>query len=137
MSAVQDGNPQKLCVMTEDAELQSKIISLVGVPLLRFSRKNIVLEPPTRESKVIAEVAAQEIVNAKPVTMAGSHADSNEPQAPARRRRHGPKEPNPLSCKKKKKKAPVPVQPKEGITKKHRRRRSRHTNAQNHDSDLR
>jgi U3 small nucleolar RNA-associated protein 23 len=123
--AVSDGNPRKLCVMTEDASLQAQIVRQPGVPLLRFSRQNLILEPPTRESKTTAETTTEELARVQTVPSKATEPDHESARPTQKKRKFGPKEPNPLSRLRKKKKvtAPPPA-PAEVGSKKRRRRRS-------------
>jgi U3 small nucleolar RNA-associated protein 23 len=125
---VADGNPRKLCVMTEDASLQSQIVRQPGVPLLRFSRQNLILEPPTREIKATAETTTDELARAQGGPSRASEADVEEARPTQKKRKFGSKEPNPLSRLKKKKKGPAPsaatADASGGGGKRRRRRRS-------------
>ena len=104
LSAVENGNARRLCVLTEDAALQQRLAALSGVPLLRFARQVIVLEPPQRDERAAAEGAAEELARAndRRAALAPDAPDA----APKKRKRL--REPNPLSCKKKKP-APAPT----------------------------
>ena len=115
LALVRGGNPQKLCVLTEDPQLQRRVGGLMGVPLLRFARDRLMLEAPCRAEGTAAHLSAP-----KPPQKAGRSSEDG-PRAPAaeevapeqRKRAADPppqprkkrrKEPNPLSVKKKKKK---------------------------------
>lgn len=123
-SAVGDGNPRKLCVMTEDASLQAHVVRQPGVPLLRFSRQNLILEPPTRASKTTAEITTEELAHVQTVPSRASEPDAESARPTQKKRKLGSKEPNPLSRLKKKKKVSPPPAPDEGGGKRRRRRRS-------------
>ena len=48
LALVRGGNPQRLCVLSEDPQLLRRVGAIVGVPLLRFARDRLVLEAPCR-----------------------------------------------------------------------------------------
>jgi len=115
--------------MTEDANLQGQVSRMPGVPLLRFSRQCLILEPPSRDSKDTAVLTAEELAHVGRAAKPKGAEEADGAQPPAKKRKFQ-KEPNPLSIKKKKKAAPPPRPPKpaeaseEGEGKRRRRRRS-------------
>lgn len=93
---------------TQDPELSDILRQTPGTPLLFISHKTITLEAPSRESRDTAEGALTQ-------RLAPSHTQKHtldvikkvtlgEPaEKPDRKRKRGPKGPNPMSCRKKKK----------------------------------
>ena len=105
VALVERGNPQKLCVCTEDFELQKQLAKLHGVPIVRLmwhgGREQFLVAPPLERKAADPEVAPRVELDAPPPTAA-----PKAPPLPARTkpRRKGPKQPNPLSMRKKAKK---------------------------------
>ena len=104
VALVERGNPQKLCVCTEDFELQKQLAQLRGVPIVRLmwhgGREQFLVAPPLERKAADPEVAPRVELDAPPPTAA-----PKAPPPPARtKRRKGPKQPNPLSMRKKAKK---------------------------------
>jgi rRNA-processing protein FCF1 len=96
LSAVSSGNPQKLCIATEDEALQARVRQLDGVPLIRISRGAIVIERK-------ADTAGAAPVNQAP------RLPPLPTKAPRIVKRKRTASPNPLSCKPRKAKmSPAP-----------------------------
>lgn len=120
LALVQNGNPQRLFVLTEDKKMQRRLASIPGVPLLRFARDRLMLEAPCRgqaEPEPVPQ-SAPKAGKAGDGTGAASAperqrvpAKPGKQQPPPRKKRKGP---NPLSCLKKKKRVEPPPARKEG-----------------------
>jgi len=108
IDAVCDGNPQRLCVFSEDAELQNQLKALPGVPLIRFARQRLVLVPPSERSKAGPREGATEPLEAPPAP--GTAIPQDHSSVPVGKKR-GRKAPNPLSCLKKRKTTSQPEAP--------------------------
>ena len=112
LALVQNGNPQRLFVLTEDKKMQRRLASIPGVPLLRFARDRLMLEAPCRgqaEPEPVPQ-SAPKAGKAGDGTGAASAperqrvpAKPGKQQPPPRKKRKGP---NPLSCMKKKRVEP-------------------------------
>ena len=140
LALVQRGNPQRLCVLSEDSQLLRRVGAIVGVPLLRFARDRLVLEAPCRvEGAAKPEALEPSLPPSRQQGAAAgggggggggdddggggggtSHASpraapggSAGQQQQGQQQQHGRKKrkaPNPLSCKKKVRKPPPPQQ---------------------------
>ncbi|KIJ26037.1 hypothetical protein M422DRAFT_785358 [Sphaerobolus stellatus SS14] len=96
-SVVGDSNKHRYIIATQSQPLRSRLRNVPGTPIVHLNRTVMVLEPPsdaTLESKRIAEEKAL-----LPPTL-----DAKQPQKTEepKKKRKGPKAPNPLSVKKKK-----------------------------------
>eukprot|EP00316_Scyphosphaera_apsteinii_P008956 CAMPEP_0119311792 /NCGR_PEP_ID=MMETSP1333-20130426/23868_1 /TAXON_ID=418940 /ORGANISM="Scyphosphaera apsteinii, Strain RCC1455" /LENGTH=245 /DNA_ID=CAMNT_0007316263 /DNA_START=9 /DNA_END=746 /DNA_ORIENTATION=+ len=103
IGAVRDGNPQRLCVLTEDPTLYRMLLDLPGVPLLRFARQRLVLEPPSERSQKGAIHTSENHVSANSGRTQHEVAERQPDKSAEPLKRRRSKEPNPLSCLKKKK----------------------------------
>ena len=114
LALVQNGNLQRLFVLTEDKKMQRHLASIPGVPLLRFARDRLMLEAPCRgqaEPEPVPQ-SAPKAGKAGDGTGAASAPERQRvpakpgvQQPPPRKKRKGP---NPLSCLKKKKRVEPP-----------------------------
>ncbi|KAF8309573.1 Fcf1-domain-containing protein, partial [Clavulina sp. PMI_390] len=107
-SVVGDTNKHRYVVATQSQPLRVSLRAIPSVPIVHINRVVMVLEPPsdtTLRAKALQEADAQA---AKPTELAAiaSTTPVAESSEPPRKKRKGPKEPNPLSVKKKKPKAP-------------------------------
>eukprot|EP00794_Sanderia_malayensis_P005323 gene5323-5992_t len=103
-SLVNKSNPHGLFVASQDSELRSDLRKLSGIPILHVNHNVIVLEKPSSksveasekqdESKLLTEYQKELLKKLK---------KDEEPKQRLKRKRKGPKQPNPLSVKKKKK----------------------------------
>jgi U3 small nucleolar RNA-associated protein 23 len=87
-------NPHNYCVASQDAELRKELRRVPGVPLIHINRSVVVLEPPSKATK--EKIAERE--KAKTLPNEKEHQFMQK-----KKKRKGPKQPNPLSMKKKKK----------------------------------
>lgn len=99
-----DQNERKFLVATQDADLMRALRGIPGVPILRLHGGVPTLEDPSNESRAVNQESQDK--RQKP-------ADWEKPKLPVLRqleaaaaaastpkKRHGPKGPNPLSCRK-------------------------------------
>ncbi|CAG8568782.1 914_t:CDS:2 [Ambispora gerdemannii] len=109
-SIIGNENEHRYCVATQNRKLREKLRGIPGVPLLYINRTVLIFEPP---SYVTLEKAKQiEIAKTLPSTdemnflkMTNSDAKNKiGAKSKAKKKHKGPKQPNPLSCKKSKKK---------------------------------
>ena len=74
VALVERGNPQKLCVCTEDFELQKQLAQLRGVPIVRLmwhgGREQFLVAPPLERKAADPEVAPRGERDAPPPTAA-------------------------------------------------------------------
>ncbi|KAH8551401.1 rRNA processing protein Utp23 [Umbelopsis sp. PMI_123] len=123
-------NPHNYCIASQDAELRKYLRSIPGVPLIHINRSVVVLEPPSQATK--NKIAEIEKVKTQPnekelsfmkkkkkemkeqqKKVLTQDENGEQKEAPSKKRkRNGPKQPNPLSVKKKKKQPPPPPKPK-------------------------
>ncbi|XP_056630815.1 rRNA-processing protein UTP23 homolog [Diorhabda sublineata] len=116
-----NSNENHYVIATQDRDLQNKVRTIPGVPLLYLHLKTPVLEKPSdvslndakKKISILCESEKRELEELKKQ----SHIDDK----PKRRKRKGP---NPLSCKKKKSKPTInnPITKKEPVEKSKRKR---------------
>ncbi|KAI9281334.1 Fcf1-domain-containing protein, partial [Umbelopsis sp. AD052] len=117
-------NPHNYCIASQDADLRKFLRSVPGVPLIHINRSVVVLEPPSKATKIkMAQLEkAKTLPNEKELSFmqkkkkqlkdqekkAATQDGNGEAKEAAskKRKRKGPKQPNPLSMKKKKKQPP-------------------------------
>lgn len=124
---VKQGNPHHYFVATQDPDLGRIIHRNPGVPLLYITGKSIVLEKPS----VVSMRAANQITANRTLltpheqeTLKHLKRASENPVQRPRKKKKGPKEPNPLSVKKKLKRPGYDGNaPKEAGRKRKRRKR--------------
>ena len=105
-------NKHRYVVATQDINLRRRLRRIPGVPLLHMNRSVMVMEPLSDASARISKKMEQEklfkgLNDAKHAGLKRSGEDESEDieeKQEMKKRRLGPKEPNPLSMKKKKKK---------------------------------
>ncbi|KAE8743531.1 hypothetical protein FOCC_FOCC010856 [Frankliniella occidentalis] len=134
-SMIGTSNPNRYIIATQDRDLQDRLRSIPGVPLLYFHNKAPTLEAPSDESHKAASQATnslwgvskfeqETLAKLKEVEL-GVKSDSE--LTPKKRKKRGGA--NPLSCKKSKKKKSDPVQPESksdgGVKKKRSRKRKK------------
>ena len=119
------GNVNLSALFFQDQELSAKVKKLRKVPLLYISHNTILLEPPSEEIKTkLKETRA--IPNTSEIQQESLQQLKEEcgvaDNVTKKRKRKGPKGPNPLSCKKRK-----TTEAEAGTTtKRKRKRRKRH-----------
>ncbi|KAL1918654.1 uncharacterized protein VTP21DRAFT_2676 [Calcarisporiella thermophila] len=109
---IADTNPHNYCVSSQDPNLRELLRCIPGVPLLYINRSVLILEPPSEETLEHAQRAEMKKIHAKKEEL--DFLQRRNPEALAKkkeeeergkkRKRKGPKGPNPLSVKKSKKK---------------------------------
>ncbi|KAJ6509241.1 Fcf1-domain-containing protein [Mycena vitilis] len=100
VSVVGETNKHRYVVATQSQPLRVKLRSIPAVPIVHVNRSVMVLEPPsdaTIRSKEYAEEQALHPTGSEQVLVRGSSSTE-----PPRKKKKGPKGPNPLSVKKKK-----------------------------------
>jgi len=106
-SVVGDTNKHRYVIATQSQELRSKLRSIPAVPVVHINRSVMILEPPSK-----ATIDAKESVEEKalhPSAPEIATLPSTAPPEPPKKKRKGPKGPNPLSVKKKKPKPDIPT----------------------------
>ena len=122
---VQNGNPDKWLVATQDESLADKIRSMPNVPQMRLARAILILESPssssrrnalyeekgkqstgggtmTNEEKELLDRLRDEKMRKRQRSQTGNGSGYGARDDETQRKRHKAKGPNPLSCKKKK-----------------------------------
>ncbi|EXX66983.1 Utp23p [Rhizophagus irregularis DAOM 197198w] len=104
-SAEWPDNPHNYCVATQNESLRKRFRAIPGIPLLYINRTVLILEPPSyatlQKSKKIENVKTHASVEELSF-LAKANSDIQVDTEKPKKKRKGPKEPNPLSCKKKK-----------------------------------
>ncbi|TFK57347.1 Fcf1-domain-containing protein [Heliocybe sulcata] len=106
VSVVGDANKHRYVIATQSQPLRSTLRKIPGVPLVHINRSVVILEPPsnaTLDKKETEEEQALHVPDAEKAQLPSTDA----PNEPPRKKRKGPKGPNPLSVKKKKTKSDV------------------------------
>ncbi|CAG8551325.1 7295_t:CDS:2 [Funneliformis caledonium] len=106
-SIIETDNPHNYCVATQDGSLRERFRAIPGVPLLYINRSVLIIEPPSYATLQ----KAKQVENAKTYMsteelsfLTKTNSDTAKIQAgveKTKKKRKGPKQPNPLSCKKK------------------------------------
>ncbi|KAM6498268.1 Fcf1 domain containing protein [Amanita muscaria] len=100
LSVVGEGNKHRYIVASQSHPLRVKLRDVPGVPLLHINRAVLILEPPSDATLKAKEAAVGKALHAPahelPLLEPSIHQD------PPRKKKKGPKGPNPLSVKKKK-----------------------------------
>lgn len=124
---VKDGNTNHYFVATQDPDLTRTINKIPGVPLLYISGKTIILEKPSLASIRTADKLASKrslLTSYEQETLQKLKGSAERPSVPsAKRKRRGPKEPNPLSVKKKQKRGVEGGSVESGTGRKRKRRK--------------
>ncbi|XP_055351634.1 rRNA-processing protein UTP23 homolog [Paramacrobiotus metropolitanus] len=103
------GNTEKFLIASQDLDLQDKLRKKAGVPILYLHHHSLTLEKPSEKSLEVARTRQNEKLEPsgyqKDVIGEMKKRELGETSAslPPKRKRKGPKQPNPLSCKKSKK----------------------------------
>jgi len=112
-----EGNADHLIVATQDAALSATIRSTSGVPLIYISHNTIILEKESEASRyaatsnLVAKSSNAEDPQIQVIKQLkrSQGLEDDEPTKVLKKKRKGPKGPNPLSCKKKKKTVKITV----------------------------
>ncbi|KAF8922370.1 Fcf1-domain-containing protein [Mucidula mucida] len=104
-SVVGETNKHRYVIASQSQPLRSKLRAIPAVPLVHINRAVMVLEPPSDKTLQTKTMAEEEAL--KPLTEADQALVGPKPEEPPRKKKKGPKGPNPLSVKKKKP-APTP-----------------------------
>ncbi|KAA0166770.1 hypothetical protein FNF31_01145 [Cafeteria roenbergensis] len=113
----EDDLPPVVLIATQDVKLRNKLRKLPGLPILFLNRNVVVMDTPSEASKLAAKRAqASEGTLSKSDRAAmrallGADADAAGPAKPGKKKRRGPKGPNPLSCLPKKPRARAEKRP--------------------------
>ncbi|KIY72135.1 Fcf1-domain-containing protein [Cylindrobasidium torrendii FP15055 ss-10] len=97
-SVVGETNKHRYIIATQSQPLRSKLRAIPGVPLVHINRSVMVLEPPSDVTLSAKETAEEKALHPSAQDLA-LVPKSDEPP---KKKRKGPKGPNPLSVKKKK-----------------------------------
>ncbi|KAF8640330.1 hypothetical protein AX17_000002 [Amanita inopinata Kibby_2008] len=106
LSVIGESNKHRYVVATQSHFLRVKLRPIPAVPLLHITRAVLILEPPSDATVKAKQDVEEEALHA-PVSDK-SLIESSVPEKPAKKKRTGPKGPNPLSMKKKKQAPPAP-----------------------------
>ncbi|KAF9036406.1 hypothetical protein BDZ89DRAFT_1061717, partial [Hymenopellis radicata] len=105
-SVVGETNKHRYVIASQSQPLRSKLRAIPAVPLVHINRAVMVLEPPSDKTLQTKSMAEEEAL--KPLTEADQALVGPKPEEPPKKKKKGPKGPNPLSVKKKKPPAPPP-----------------------------
>jgi len=97
---VGDTNKHRYVLATQSQPLRSKLRNIPAVPIVHINRSVVVLEPPSDSTIKAKEMNEEQALHPTAPDMA--LISTAKPEEPPRKRRKGPKGPNPLSMKKKK-----------------------------------
>ncbi|KAG7879093.1 hypothetical protein KL905_003512 [Ogataea polymorpha] len=115
-------NKHRYLVVTQDDRLRQSLRTVPGVPLIYMKRSVMIMEPMSPVSeRVVQETEARKLTSYLNDPRAGVQEQDGaeiEEQGPAKKKRKGPKGPNPLSVKKPKKQE----EPEKGGSKRKRKR---------------
>ncbi|KAJ7071304.1 Fcf1-domain-containing protein [Mycena amicta] len=98
-SVVGDSNKHRYVIATQSQPLRARLRTIPAVPIVHVNRSVMILEPPSD-----ATIASKEMREEQALHVTGSEK-SGLPQGstePVKKKKKGPKGPNPLSVKKKK-----------------------------------
>nr|GAT49759.1 PIN domain-like protein [Mycena chlorophos] len=107
-SVVGDTNKHRYVVATQSQPLRSRLRTIPAVPIVHINRSVMILEPPsdaTLDKKDKDEEQALHATGSEKSTLPVASTSSDPPK----KRKTGPRGPNPLSVKKKKVAPPLPV----------------------------
>jgi len=110
MSVVGDTNKHRYVIATQSQPLRIKLRSIPAVPIVHVNRSVMVLEPPSDATMKTKEAAEEQALHPSAPDLA--LISSTSTVEPLRKKKKGPKGPNPMSMKKKKKKDIDVVKPK-------------------------
>lgn len=100
-SVIGDTNKHRYVVSTQSQPLRVKLRSIPGVPILHINRSVMILEPPS-DTTLRAKHFAEQQSLAPSTSEIGKLKAAAPVSEPAKKKKKGPKGPNPLSIKKKK-----------------------------------
>lgn len=134
-SLLRQSRDEHYFLATQDPDLTELVRQLTYVPLIYIKMNTIVMEKPVEKAKDVAVKLQEESLKVEARQFQTLNklkqielGESNE--TTRKRKRKGPKEPNPLSCKKKKNQ-PVKT-PEDGTESSNRKRRKRSKRIPNH-----
>ncbi|KAK7694565.1 hypothetical protein QCA50_001751 [Cerrena zonata] len=106
---INETNKHRYVVATQSAPLRSTLRKTPAVPIVHINRSVMILEPPSDATQRAKEAMESDALG--PSTSEKSKIASQErpPAEPPKKKKTGPKAPNPLSMKKKKPKEPTPA----------------------------
>ncbi|OCH96485.1 Fcf1-domain-containing protein [Obba rivulosa] len=107
VSVIGETNKHRYVVATQSQELRSKLRTVPAVPIVHVNRAVMILEPPSDVTLKAKEAMEEKTLLPSAPEMEKLSSTSAVPAAvePSRKKRKGPKGPNPLSVKKKKTKS--------------------------------
>ncbi|CAG8691944.1 13523_t:CDS:2 [Cetraspora pellucida] len=115
-SIIGNDNPHNYCVATQNETLRRQFRVIAGVPLLYINRTVLIVEPPSgatldkaKQTEITKTHASVEELSFLRNANSDTQKKNVEPQKP-RKVHKGPKQPNPLSCKKKLLPSPLKTQ---------------------------
>jgi len=98
-----DTNQFNYCVATQDLSLRDYLRRIPGIPLIYINRSVMILEPPSpATTNKVKEIEYNKTVPTNYESTIIKNNTETPEDAPKSKKRKGPKQPNPLSCKKKK-----------------------------------
>ncbi|KZW02582.1 Fcf1-domain-containing protein [Exidia glandulosa HHB12029] len=112
-SVVGPTNKHRYVIASQSQPLRAKLRAIPAVPLVHVSRSVMILEPPSDETLRQKEEAETKAMLPTATEVKQANTQDSTTDAPKKKKRKGPKGPNPLSVKKKKPKA-QPSQPNAG-----------------------
>ncbi|CAI2168228.1 6875_t:CDS:2 [Funneliformis geosporum] len=136
-SIIETDNPNNYCVATQNGSLRERFRVVPGVPLLYINRSVLIIEPPSYATiqKAKQVESAKTYMSAEELSfLTKTNSDTAKRQAGAekpKKKRKGPKQPNPLSCKKKRIKV-VPQRTKNEIKEPTNKKRAREDDHEEH-----
>jgi len=104
-SVVGETNKHRYVISTQSQPLRVKLRSIPAVPIVHVNRTVMVLEPPSDMTIRAKEITEEKALHSTAPELALISATSTA--EPVRKRKKGPKGPNPLSVKKKTTSAPT------------------------------
>jgi len=107
-SVVGNMNKHRYVIATQSQPLRSKLRQIPAVPVVHINRSVMILEPMSETSVEVKEKAEQRQMLPS-ASESAKVAQSKPAEEPPRKKRKGPKGPNPLSVKKKAKQPSTPA----------------------------
>ncbi|KAL6299026.1 Fcf1-domain-containing protein, partial [Sparassis latifolia] len=105
-SVVGETNKHRYVVATQSQALRAALRAVPAVPLVHFNRSVMILEPPSTATLAAKRSVEEEALHPSAPELAALPTslkdDADADTEPVRKKRKGPKGPNPLSVKKKK-----------------------------------
>ncbi|KAI0762909.1 PIN domain-like protein [Fomes fomentarius] len=101
-SVIGESNKHRYVVATQSQELRQKLRAIPAVPIVHVNRSVMILEPPS--DTTLRAKALEEEKALHPTAPEAAKLPLAAPEEPPRKKKRGPKGPNPLSVKKKKSK---------------------------------